>query len=110
MLKAAKDFDLIISAPAAEEAPVVAHEILRNCSRKAIVAVLVPTDLVNYIPSGGNPKTDRAVLNAMEQQLRDSWKITFTSQGSPRSSFHTAGSATCTAGRFRSINRFYRQK
>ena len=90
MLKAAKDFDLIISAPAAEEAPVVAHEILRNCSRKAIVAVLVPTDLVNYIPSGGNPKTDRAVLNAMEQQLRDSWKITFTSTNYTWCVFNTA--------------------
>jgi hypothetical protein len=78
MLKVAQDFDLIISAPAAEEAPVVAHNILRSCAKTATVAVLVPTDLVNYIPSGGNPKMNLDTLNALDEKLRSSRKITFS--------------------------------
>ena len=77
MLKTAKDFDLIISAPAAEEAPVVAHEILRQCSDTAIVAVLVPTDLLRYIPTGGNAKIDTATRNTVNRKLHDSRKLGF---------------------------------
>ena len=78
MLQTVGDFDLILTAPAAEEAPIVAHHILKTNPR-AIVACLVPTDLLNYIPTGGEVTIDREVKNLVDQQLRDSIKYTFSS-------------------------------
>ena len=50
MLPLLHTLDLILVAPAAEEAPVIAHEILKR-NPKATTACLIPTDLVTYVPS-----------------------------------------------------------
>lgn len=78
MLQEVSNFDLILTAPAAEEAPIVAHHILKT-NPKAIVACLVPTDLLNYIPTGGDVTTDREVRELIDRQLRESRKYTFSS-------------------------------
>ena len=71
MLKHVKEFDLILSAPSAEEAPIVAHHILKEMlehKSSATFACLVPSDLIAYIPAGGDEngvdKKTRAEIRA----------------------------------------------
>ena len=75
MLKHVKTFDLILSAPTAEEAPIVAHHILKGLKESnsdATFACLVPTDLLPYIPSGGDEnQTDRETKTWIKEKLEE---------------------------------------
>lgn len=74
MLKHVSDFDLILTAPAAEEAPIVAHHILKEMLEKnstATFGCLIPTDLINYIPSGGDLETDQVLQDKIRYKLEN---------------------------------------
>lgn len=75
MLKHVKDFDLILSAPAPEEAPIVAHHILKEMlehKSTATFACLIPSDLIVYIPSGGNESgVDKRIRAEICAKLRN---------------------------------------
>ena len=86
MLNHSKDFDLIMSAPAAEEAPVVAHQIVRQLietKSDATFACLVPTELISYIPSkGGDPRSEPEIREEIKRRIeQEATKIAFAQTG-----------------------------
>ena len=84
MLKHTKDFDLILSAPSSDEAPVVAHHILKEliaAKSNATYACLVPLDLIKFIPSGGDLRTDVKVQQGIREKLESTTKLVFTQTG-----------------------------
>lgn len=82
MLSHCDKFNLILSAPAAEEAPVVAHQILKrliDAGSDATFACLIPTELISYIPSaGGSPKPEIELRTEIRRRIQEeATKIVF---------------------------------
>ena len=82
MLDHCKNFDLILSAPAAEEGPIVAHQILKRlieAKSDATFACLLPTELISFIPSaGGDPKSDPELRKEIQRWIEEeTTKIVF---------------------------------
>ena len=75
----ASGFDLILCAPVAEEAPIVAHSLLKDHNSTTSIAVLVPTDLLGYISTGGDPKTPEGTVERISKLVQKCAKITFAS-------------------------------
>lgn len=82
MLSHCNSFDLIMSAPAAEEAPIVAHQILKRlieAKSNATFACLIPTELISYIPSaGGTLKPEPELRKEIQRRIEEeATKIVF---------------------------------
>ena len=75
----ASGFDLILCAPVAEEAPIIAHSLLKNHNSATSIAVLVPTDLLGYISTGGDPKTPEGTVERISKIIENCAKIAFAS-------------------------------